>query len=311
MAHLKSFREGWNHERFAQFVLGKVSFISTPDTIGDDTGFDVSGFFIKPHPTKSGQILPFLPYALQVKPPSWNQADYIEKHLHELAVIGVPFYIGVVKPDKQTLDIYSGKGLQALFSLHDWEDLTRMVGEGTATVRNELVDEHQGLPARRDGNDFTVVLYKVSTLSMTTGFDSEETLRWVADCQDSMSTILSAKAGEFIFHGPPDQSSQWIGVGTFTHAMRRFMHASAMLAEEVHHGNRFMSSDADADREFLHQLGRIAEQVIDMKNRLHHQAFANEIIDARQWNAWVKNVIGIANTAKADLTDPTESMESE
>jgi hypothetical protein len=304
MAHLNSFRAGWNHERFAQFLLGKVSFISTPDTTGDDTGFDVSGFFIKPHPTKPRQILPFLPYALQVKPHSWRETDYVVKHLHELAVIGVPYYIGVVKPDEQSLDIYSGKGLQALFSLHDWEELTNMVEQGKATVRNELVEEHEGIPARRDGNDFTVVFYKVATLSMTTGYNSVETLRWVSDCQESLDTIQSAKAGEFIFHGPPDQYTQWIGVGTFTHAMRRFMHASAMLAEGIHYGNRFMTSDENFDREFLRQLGMIAQQVIDMKDRLGNKALANEIIDERQWNAWIKNVISIANTAGADLADP-------
>lgn len=311
MAHLKSFREGWNHERFAQFVLGKVSFISTPDTIGDDTGFDISGFFIKPHPTKPRQILPYLPYALQVKPHSWHEPDYIEKHLHELAVIGVPYYIGIVRPDSQTIDIYSGKGLQALFSLHDWEDLVTMVASGSATVRNELAEDHQGIPARRDGDNFTVILYKVTELTMTSGHESDETKKWVDDCQDSMNTIWSAKAGEFIFHGPRDQYTQWIGVGTFIHALRRFMHASAALAEELHHGNRFMSLDENADDHFLRELGGFANQLINMRNRLCDKGLVGEIIDEQQWEAWVTSVISIANSAGSNIPDPPESMEQD
>lgn len=304
MAHLQSFRAGWNHERFAQFVLGKVSFISTPDSIGDDTGFDVSGFFIEQHPGRRGQIVPRLPYVLQVKPPSWNEHDYFEKHLHELAVMGVPFYVGVVRPLTQTIDIYSGKGLQALFSLHDWKDLVKMISEGKATVHNELVEQYDGIPARRDGNKFTVFLYKVSTLTMTSGYQSDETLTWFADCQDSMNTIWSAKAGEFIFHGPPDQFSQWIGVGTFTHAVRRFMHASAMLAEEMHRDNRFMAADAAADRNFLIQLGDMAKCIDTMRNRLFNQKLSNEIIEDALWSAWTNNVIAIGNSARSNYTVP-------
>lgn len=297
MAHLRSFREGWNHERFAQFVLGKVSFISTPDTVGDDTGFDISGFFIKPHPTKPKQILPFLPYVIQVKPPSWDDSNYIQKHLHELAVIGVPYYVGVVQPDTQTIDIYSGKGLQALFSLHDWEDLVRMVANGSATVRNELAKDHQGIPARRDGDNFTVILYKVTTLTMTSGHESDETKMWVDDCQESMNTIWSAKAGEFIFHGPPDQYTQWIGVGTFTHALRRFIHASAMIAETMQYGNHFMIPDKATDKNLLIKLGQISEVVDNLKNRLLDQKLAGETIDNRLWSAWIRNVKAIGRSA--------------
>jgi hypothetical protein len=310
MAHAKSFREGWNHERFAQYILGKVSFISTPDTTGDDTGFDISGFFIKEHPTKRGQILPFLPYTLQVKPPSWKEPRYLEKHLHELAVIGVPYYIGVVQPKTRTIDIYSGKGLQALFSLHDWEDLTRMVANGTATVRNETADEHQGIPARRVGNDFTVVLYKVASLTMTTGYDSKETAQWIADCQDSLDTFYSAKAGEFIYYGPPDQYAQWIGVGTFTHAIRRFMHASSMLAEVVFSDIRFVASKSTADRDFLVQLRDIAKHVVSIKERLVNKALSNEVIDDDQWRTWVASVETIGNSAEISPNETNEQQEA-
>jgi len=86
MPYLKSFREGWNHERFGKFLLGKVSFLSTPDTIGDDTGSDASGFFLERHPTKPTMLIPSLPYAMQIRPQRDKQ--FVGKHIHELAALG-------------------------------------------------------------------------------------------------------------------------------------------------------------------------------------------------------------------------------
>ncbi|MCK5050252.1 MAG: hypothetical protein KAS53_00840 [Candidatus Cloacimonetes bacterium] len=107
MAHLKSFRAGWENEHVAKYIISKFSFISSPNTIGDDLGvdffctiFDVQMKNKKKYlfPTKNS-------FAIQIKS---NRSDInFTKKINYLYLLHFPFFVGVVSQKKKKLTFYS------------------------------------------------------------------------------------------------------------------------------------------------------------------------------------------------------------
>jgi hypothetical protein len=299
VSHLKSYRQGWNHERFAKFIVGKLAFISSPSSTGDDTGTDVSGFFIKDHPTKKGQIVPDLSFVMQVKPPSWKKSKkfprYVQDRVRELGSFTVPFYISIVNPKTKELNVYSGQGLAALFALESATNLAHQIEKGEATIRCEIVDSIHGMPARRDGNSFTIIFYKVATLGMESGFDSPEALEWRRDCFYYTKTIESSSAGEFIFRGVPMPGAQWLGIGTYLHALRRNMHSAYILSEFVHSQYEPGVTPNDRMTRLIHALAESALQVDDVYNLFDGTPLREEIISSQEWTSWLFVINAVYN----------------
>lgn len=115
MAHLGSFRKGWENENLACFILSKFSFISQPVTIADDCGSD---FFCTIFQRKKGNgceyLIPKNSFAIQIKSnyetfDITNKIDYLES-------LEIPFFVGVADQKELKLSIYSGEYIPILFS---------------------------------------------------------------------------------------------------------------------------------------------------------------------------------------------------
>ncbi|MBU2589833.1 MAG: hypothetical protein KKB39_03655 [Nanoarchaeota archaeon] len=110
MSHLFNFREGWQSEKLAQYILSKIAFVSQPVTTSDDVGTDFfcTLFDIKKE-DKNNFILPKNSFAIQVK--SKDKKDEIEITNKESYIrqLEVPFFWGIVDKKAQKIVIYSGE----------------------------------------------------------------------------------------------------------------------------------------------------------------------------------------------------------
>jgi hypothetical protein len=307
MAQLRSYREGWNYERFARYVIGKLAFIASPDTIGDDIGVDLSGFFIETSKRKPQLLMPGSAFMMQVKPPSFRRQNgdvasryrsYVSKRIEAFTALGTPIYIGIVHSNKKQIDVYSCQGILVLLAAFGRDGLVHKVESGEISVEIGLLDSADSFPIQISSTStYKLLLHKVTTLTANTGIDSPEMMEWATDCDAYHRTLESYIAGEFIFDGPGGQFAQFIGIGTFSHAIKRMMHASTMLAEEIHHGHRFVDRPDDSDQKFLVSLGETASYLDRLRLRLVDDSSLKEIIDSRRWDAWLKNISAIAETA--------------
>lgn len=271
-------------------------------------GFDMSGFFIKETLDKP-HLLPGSPFVLQVKPPSFRlksgslskrHSGYLAKHIREFVSVNVPIYFGVVTSDKKSIDIYSCQPLLALVAWKGAGPLCDGISTGHIKLQMELVEAVPMTPltiVNAGPDEVTVYLHKVTTVTPSTGINSAELRLWTDDCQTYLATIESYSAGEFIYQG--SQMMQFIGIGTFCHALKRMMHASCMLAEEIyHHNNRFVNSTKQVDHRLLIQLGETAEQINQLRNDLRDHNEMESIVDDLRWQAWYSNATAIAESVK-------------
>ena len=117
MAHLASFRHGWQSENLARFLLSKFAFISHPASISDDIGSDFFCTLFKTVREESRDYLvPKNSFAIQIKSDSStfavsNKIDYLDN-------LEVPFFVGVVDKADFSLSIYSGEAVPFFFSHH-------------------------------------------------------------------------------------------------------------------------------------------------------------------------------------------------
>ena len=111
---LHSFRQGWQSENLARYILSKFSFVAEPSNISDDLGSD---FFCTLFKIKKIQgkdyLLPRNSFAIQIKSIKTIEKDNyrisITNKINYLEGLEVPFFIGVVDRDDSKLTIYSGE----------------------------------------------------------------------------------------------------------------------------------------------------------------------------------------------------------
>lgn len=112
--HLATFRNGWQSENLARYILSNFAFIAQPSTIADDIGSD---FFCTIFETlssgKKNYLLPKESFAIQIKSDAKefsisNKKDYLQG-------LGIPFFVGVINRKKKELDLYSGEYLIPFF----------------------------------------------------------------------------------------------------------------------------------------------------------------------------------------------------
>jgi hypothetical protein len=116
MAHLKSFRAGWENEHLAEFLLSRIAFVSQPVTVGDDIGSDFfCTLFESVKVDKSDQLFPRNSFAIQIKSsePKELALNGKESYLNEMEI---PFFLGFVNQEELKLSIYSGEHLPMFFS---------------------------------------------------------------------------------------------------------------------------------------------------------------------------------------------------
>lgn len=115
MAHLASFRSGWESENLARFILSKFAFIANPSTISDDIGIDYfCTLFQRKLIENHEYLIPRNSFAIQIKS-DINKLDISDK-VRYLELLELPFYIGIADKKKLKLTIYSGEYIPLLFS---------------------------------------------------------------------------------------------------------------------------------------------------------------------------------------------------
>src|SRR3989338_7903390 len=111
MGHLHSFRQGWQSENLARFLLSKVSFISKPSTISDDLGSDFLCTLFK---IEKNELHPSSSFSIQIK--SEGSKIDITNKMSYLENLEIPFFVGVVDKKNLRATIYAGEYLCDYFS---------------------------------------------------------------------------------------------------------------------------------------------------------------------------------------------------
>jgi hypothetical protein len=115
MPHLGTFREGWNNERIAEFILSRFCFVARPAGVADDIGADLyCSLFERRRLNGHMQLLPRAPFVIQIK--SSVAIVSLTRHLAYLSRLESPFFVGVVRRSDLSLRIYSGRYLPFLLS---------------------------------------------------------------------------------------------------------------------------------------------------------------------------------------------------
>lgn len=115
MAHLLSFRKGWESENIARYILSRFSFIANPSTISDDIGSDYfcTLFKIKSN-GRNKFLIPQNFFAIQIK--SDKRKIPYSKKIEYLSNLEIPYFIGVVNRQNLSLTIYSGEYIPFAFT---------------------------------------------------------------------------------------------------------------------------------------------------------------------------------------------------
>ena len=293
-------REGWNRERLAKFILGKLSFIAAPDTIGDDYGMDISGFFVREDRDNKNKLVPTLPYAIQIK--AKHDRDWVHDHLDALSKSHVPFYYGIVDTKAKTLKVYSMLHLQRLFGEHGLDRVHARVSSGEMLVRTRLarnpyqVDRSKRRAKRKDTSSvaynldnvqLTIDLYHICTLNIDSDYRSGETLDWWIDALVYMKTIDSAKAGEYMYYGP-DGPYQILSSDGFWWACNRWMQASSLIVDALRIMERLrVTFPYESTFESIASASKHIQTFVEVgeKNKTYDEAINNFIYDV-----WVENI---------------------
>lgn len=112
--HLATIRKGWQSKNFARYILSNFSFVSQPCTIADDIGSD---FFCTIFSTiehkKQKYLVPKNSFAIQIK--SNRRPITIDGKIEYLRALNIPYFVGVIDPNNQIMDVYSGEYLIPFF----------------------------------------------------------------------------------------------------------------------------------------------------------------------------------------------------
>ncbi|MEK6833126.1 MAG: hypothetical protein AABY32_03690 [Nanoarchaeota archaeon] len=122
MPHLHSFRQGWQSENIARFLLSKFSFIAKPSTISDDLGSD---FFCTLFKIKKNELHPNSSFAIQIKSKGDNKIDVTNK-ISYLGNLEIPFFVGVIDKKNLKIIIYAGEYLCDYFSSSELRDVKKI-----------------------------------------------------------------------------------------------------------------------------------------------------------------------------------------
>lgn len=191
MAHLLSFRKGWENENLARFILSKFSFIANPSTISDDIGSDyyctIFQILLKEH---HKYLIPKNSFAIQIK----SNYDKFPGKIGYLENLEIPFFIGVVDQSEMKLSIYSGEYFSQFISLKTPNKLTIELCERKDVVDNYFIEYNS--------KEFTLKFPKVAEIKANV--NDEELSKIVTDildvCSVSYENISSMKNREYIFY---------------------------------------------------------------------------------------------------------------
>jgi len=196
MYHLIKFRNGWQSEHLARFIISKFAFIAEPSSVADDIGSDFfcTNFDIMP----KGYLLPQKSFAIQIK--SDKRKIDITNKLNYLQNIEFPFFVGVINKKKKLLTIYSGEAIPHFFSKYGNPlELKNLYNNPKANIR--LVDnrEKENLFNRLPNETFEMVFYKIVDIPVDFEYDKAYLSDFYSAIQIIQKNISAWKSDEYLF----------------------------------------------------------------------------------------------------------------
>lgn len=210
MAHLSSFRKGWENERLASFLLSRFSFVAQPLSVADDLGIDyLCTTFERKYASvvaRQTSLDPGATFGIQIK----SNAKCIElkakseSKIRYLCGLDVPFFVGVVDQERLRMDLYSAELLPFLTPLIGVPELLRF-----RLLRNRTPVTKVEWETQCKGNPPTVPCSWVCGMLAQ---DSPSTIQGYSErmtgiCRRVRSNISSRVNGEHLYefdgHGTP------------------------------------------------------------------------------------------------------------
>lgn len=158
MGHLYNYREGWQSENLANYILSKFSFVAQPTNVSNDIGTDFYCTLFKVTKIKSTNYLDTITtVCVQIKS-NLSDIDLTNK-IQYLSDLMIPFFVGVVDKDGNKLTIYSGEIIPIYFSHknHDCKKLTVKLSNTRPDDKDLVV---------KNGDETTLIFPKVKDFTI-------------------------------------------------------------------------------------------------------------------------------------------------
>lgn len=202
MAHLGSFRKGWENEHLATYLLSRIAFTANPITVADDIGSDFLCTLFEPREIDNRQqLFPLRSFALQVK--SNRKPVQADNKIEYLNRLELPFFLGVIHRSDLSLSIFSGEFLPMMFSHFGPPQQLALY-----PVPEKMISV--GKPYERKGNLCEVKLPFVVKLAATDKQKDCDANRKILDrlCIRMHSNISTRTGKEYIFRLGGDRGFQ-------------------------------------------------------------------------------------------------------
>lgn len=194
MASPHYFKRGWDHEKLAEYILSRFSFVAKPSTVSDDLGTDLFCTLFRLEEKKGIDYpLPLSSFAIQIKS---NALPFdFSTNINYLQNLEIPFFLGVVSDSAKELSIFSGENLPKFFPL---------VGPLSKLKIKPLERSLMSVPydpMEGDKYDYTIMFPKLITIGIdSTKKDLEETVGMLRNlCSLIHRNIATVKMQEYIF----------------------------------------------------------------------------------------------------------------
>jgi len=195
------FRQGWDREKLAEYILSRFSFVAKPSTISDDLGSDFFCTLFRLE-ERGGRYypLPLSSFAIQIK----SNADPFDfsANITYLQNLEIPFFWGALNESAGQLSVFSGENLPVFLS---------HVGEVRKLKIKPL--ERIQISAPYDPNvglkyDYTIMFPKILDIHVDS---TREELNGIVEklqkiCSLMHRNISTRKTQEYIFEGYDGQS---------------------------------------------------------------------------------------------------------
>lgn len=209
MAHLYKFRQGWQSENVARFLLSEFAFISQPSTIADDIGNDFyCTLFSREQVKRNIYLTPKNSFVIQIK--SSSRSLDLSSKAEFLDQLELPFFIGVVNRRERILKIYSGRALHLLF--HGKGMPNKLVSKLTTQIK----DKHYYDKIDASKEEYQLLFPLIAEVSAKNiDEDSEKVYSIMAEeCSLIHKNISARRMGESILFDGPNSRIIMAGQGS-------------------------------------------------------------------------------------------------
>lgn len=271
MPHLYKFRQGWQSENLARFLLSEIAFIAQPSTVADDVGSDFyCTLFRREQAGQNQHLIPQDSFVIQIKSSGGN-LDLSDKAPF-LKQLELPFFLGIVDRKELSMEIFSGRALHLLFTMRGLPNKLVVNPAPLMPDKNyyEIVNEDQKhfnlkfpLVAKLSAKDLDAASEKIfSVLS--------------AECSLIYQNIASRQMSEYILTFGEDDVRIFAGSGS----AQRFRHNLCLRLAEAFYNLEWilqMATPEFSETEF--NIYREAWEKIRPYCSAWDQAFVDKIRD--------------------------------